>query len=51
MNPLVWIAIILFIFIGSHLTVDDDFPSNIKTIAMVVMIVISLIYLVVGIIL
>lgn len=51
MNPLVWIFIVLFIFTGSHLTVDDDFPSNIKTIAMVVMIVVALIYLVVGIIL
>ena len=40
---------ILFLFIWSHLTVDNDFPSNIKTIAMIVMILISLVYLVFGI--
>lgn len=49
MNPLVWLITILFLFIWSHLTVDNDFPSHIKTIAMIVMILVSLVYLVFGI--
>lgn len=42
------VLIAIVIFLGSHLTVDNDFPDNVKTGSTAVLIIIGLVYVVFG---
>lgn len=50
MNVLVWLCVVVFIFLISHLTVDKDFDPNIKIGAWIGLVAVGILYVVFGII-